>query len=71
MKKMIKHCEFSADDYVLDILHLDPSDNIYLACAVESQADYLVTGNLKHYAEAGNPFCGIHILSPADFMKLL
>ena len=36
---------------ILDVLTQDPSDNVYLACAVDAQADILVTGNLKHYVE--------------------
>ena len=27
----------------------DPDDNIFLECADRSRADYLVTGNLKHF----------------------
>lgn len=27
----------------------DPDDNAFLECAVEAQADYLVTGNKKHF----------------------
>lgn len=33
----------------LNVLTQDPSDNIYLACAVESKCDYLVTGNIGHF----------------------
>jgi putative PIN family toxin of toxin-antitoxin system len=27
----------------------DPADNIFLECADEARADYLVTGNLRHF----------------------
>lgn len=27
----------------------DPDDNKFLACAFEAKADYLITGNLKHF----------------------
>jgi len=64
-------CEWTTGDLILNILSQDPSDNIYLACAVESESDYLVTGNLAHYLEAGNPFRGIRILSPHDFLEIL
>lgn len=30
----------------------DPDDDIFLECALASQADYLVTGNLKHFPTA-------------------
>jgi len=43
----------------LEVLTLDPSDNIYLACAVEAQCDYLVTGNRDHFQEAGTNYKGV------------
>jgi|ERR1700684_1633194 putative PIN family toxin of toxin-antitoxin system len=30
----------------------DPDDNIFLECAQAAQADYIVTGNLRHFPEA-------------------
>src|SRR5689334_12422623 len=27
----------------------DPDDNIFLECALEARADYVVTGNLRHF----------------------
>jgi predicted nucleic acid-binding protein len=56
---------------VLDVLTQDPSDNAYLACAVEAQVEFLVTGNLNHYLEAGNPFQGVKILTPKQFLENL
>ena len=53
----------------LDVLTTDPTDNVYLACAVEAGAAYLVTGNLKHYAEAGEKYRGVQILAPAAFLS--
>jgi uncharacterized protein len=29
----------------------DPDDNVFLECADEARADYLVTGNLKHFSK--------------------
>lgn len=29
----------------------DPDDNIFLECAEAAQADYLVTGNLRHFPD--------------------
>jgi uncharacterized protein len=28
---------------------IDPKDNIFLECADEARADYLVTGNVRHF----------------------
>ena len=48
---------------------LDPADNKFLECALESEADYLITGNTRHF-----PFKKIQetqIISPRDFIDLL
>jgi uncharacterized protein len=55
----------------LHVLSRDPSDNVYLACAVEAGADYLVTGNLDHFEEAGATYQGVSILSPRAFLDLM
>lgn len=33
----------------VDVLKIDPDDNKFLDCVLESQADYLITGNKKHF----------------------
>lgn len=53
----------------LHVVRTDPSDNRYLECAVEGNADFLVSGdadllNLDTYQE-------IRILRPAAFWELL
>jgi len=68
---LITASEWVNGHVVLDVLTEDPSDNIYLACAVEAQAAFLVTGNLSHYLEAGNPFQGMEILTPRQFLEIL
>lgn len=55
----------------LNVLTIDPDDNLYLACAVEIGASYLVTGNQKHFAEVGEVFQGIRIVSPRKFLDAL
>ena len=50
----------------LDIVQ-DPDDNIFLACAIEGEAHYIVTGDklflkLKEYK-------GIEIITPTQFLK--
>ncbi len=44
----------------------DPDDNRVLECAVESNADYIVSGD-SHLLELGS-FKGISIINPADFI---
>lgn len=43
----------------------DPSDNHILECALEARADYIVTGNLRHFPSR---FQDIRIIGPKRFM---
>jgi hypothetical protein len=47
----------------------DPSDNIYLACAVEGAADFVVSGD--HHLTDLKTFHGIPIVNPAIFLMLI
>jgi putative PIN family toxin of toxin-antitoxin system len=44
---------------------LDPSDNHVLECALEARADYIVTGNLRHFP---SQFQDIRVISSRQFM---
>lgn len=46
---------------------IDKSDEIFLETAVASEADYLITGNLKHFLHAQH--ISVQIVSPAKFMQ--
>jgi putative PIN family toxin of toxin-antitoxin system len=46
----------------------DESDNRFLECAERARADYLVTGNTKHFPAS---FKGTEIVSPREFADLL
>jgi putative PIN family toxin of toxin-antitoxin system len=46
----------------------DPDDDIFLECAQAAQADYIVTGNLKHFPEAGD---GTHIVPPRRLLEVI
>jgi putative PIN family toxin of toxin-antitoxin system len=39
----------------------DPDDDIFLECAVAAKADYIVTGNLKHFPAS---WAGSRIVTP-------
>jgi len=47
----------------------DPSDNIYLACAVEGHANFIVSGD--HHLTDLKTYLGIPIVNPANFLKLI
>ncbi len=55
----------------LSPLQADPSDTIYLICAVEAGANYLVTGNLAHFQEIEQANTDMQIISPRAFLDLL
>jgi putative PIN family toxin of toxin-antitoxin system len=44
----------------------DPTDNIFLACAADGHADYIISGD-RHLLEVIN-FEGIQIVNPKDFL---
>ena len=46
----------------------DPDDNIFLECALEAGADYVVTGNLRHFPVR---FQDIRIVSPLQFLTVI
>ena len=71
LEHLASEAELTKGELELDVLTRDPSDNAYLACAVEAQADALVTGISDHFAEAGGRYQGVSILSPRRFLELL
>jgi uncharacterized protein len=53
----------------VNILSRDPTDNKFLECALASQADYLITGNTRHFPL--KKFQGTRIINPKDFIDLI
>ena len=53
----------------VEILKSDPADNKFLACALEAKADYLITGNTRHFLF--KKFHGTRIIIPKDFIELI
>ena len=51
----------------INVVKADPADNKYLSCALESQADYIITGD--HHLLDLKAFQGITIVTPADFLE--
>jgi len=47
----------------------DPDDEAFLEVAVAGQADFLITGNLKHFPL--RHIQGVRIVSPRDFLEVL
>lgn len=53
----------------INMVEQDNKDNQVLACAVDGQADYLVTGD--HHLLDIKTFRGIKVLTPAQFLDVL
>jgi uncharacterized protein len=53
----------------LNVTKDDPEDNKFLECALEAKADFLVTGNTKHFPP--KRFKKTLIVSPAEFLSAL
>jgi predicted nucleic acid-binding protein len=51
------------------VVAADPSDDRYLECAIEGEADCIVTGD-RHLLALGN-YREVEILSPREFVELL
>jgi putative PIN family toxin of toxin-antitoxin system len=47
----------------------DEADNRFLECASESEADYLITGNIRHFPQPA--YHRTRIMMPANFAKEL
>ena len=52
-----------------DVIQSDPTDNKFLECAVEAEADFLITGNVRDFDFAD--FRGVRIVQPHEFSKLV
>ena len=53
----------------LSVITADPTDNIFLECAVDGRADYIISGD-KHLLDL-DLYQGIHIIKPKDFLGRL
>lgn len=53
----------------VDVIKDDPTDNKYLACAFEGNANYIVTGD--QYLLKVKEYKGTKIMSPREFLDIL
>lgn len=61
--------EQTAGELVLQGICRDPKDDIFIACAVEGEADYIVTGD-KDLLDM-DEYQGIKIIRPEEFVAVL
>jgi len=61
-----KHSNFIEVKLKIDVIKEDPTDNIFLECAVDGKADYIVSGD-HHLLNIGD-YKGIQIVKAKDFL---
>jgi len=53
----------------IDVIQKDPADNKIIACALEGDADFIISGD--HHLTDLKIFQGIKIIGPAAFLKIV
>lgn len=66
---IIEHAELTEGKYKLRKIKDDPSDDMFLACAMEAQADYILSRD-PHLRNV-KQFQGIKIIDLTTFLELL
>ena len=61
------HAHFIAPSATLQVT-LDPADNIFLECADAARADYLITGNQRHFLKFWKK---TKIITSREFMSIV
>jgi putative PIN family toxin of toxin-antitoxin system len=54
---------------LLDIIKADSEDNKFLECALEAEADFFITGNIKHFSF--KEFHQTKIVTPSQFLQII
>lgn len=67
--KIKKDAKFVKPSFSVDVIKRDPEDNKFLECALEAKADYLITGNKKHFSF--KKFRNTFIVTPRDFLDII
>lgn len=66
--QLIKHHSRVVVPLHLPEVTLDPADNIFIECADAARADYLITGNVRHFPRFWK---NTKIVSSRDFLNLI
>lgn len=66
--QLIKNRTRLITPYQLSQVTLDPADNIFIECADASRADYLVTGNRRHFPKFWK---NTKIISSSEFLTAI
>ena len=66
IKNLRNNAEFVETSIKISVITSDPTDNIFLECAIDGKADYIISGD-KHLLDLGT-YGGIQILKAKDFL---
>lgn len=69
LKRLSKKGEIVIPSATIEVIHDDPSDNHILECAVEGQANIIVSGD--RHLQRLKSYEGISIVRPIDFRRTL
>ena len=69
VENLLKISVATSDRLKMQAVRNDPDDDKFVACAIEGQADFIVSGD-KHLLEL-NEYQGIRIISPKEFLDQL
>ncbi|MBI5675866.1 MAG: putative toxin-antitoxin system toxin component, PIN family [Nitrospirae bacterium] len=66
IRNLRSSAEFTKTSSKISAITADPTDNIFLECAVDGRADYIISGD-RHLLDLGT-YNGIAILKAKDFL---
>jgi len=69
LEKMSKVAVITPGKLEIDAIPADPADNKILACGLEGEADYIISGD--HHLTDLKIFQGIKIVAPSTFLKII
>jgi putative PIN family toxin of toxin-antitoxin system len=69
IESLLLDAELTPGRLAVHIITRDPSDNMFLACAIEGRADYIVSGD-QDLLTLGS-YEGIPIVTAAEFLRVL
>lgn len=69
MRRLTKAAIITLEQLSVRVVDDDPTDNKYLACALEAGASHIVTGD-RHWQRLST-YQGVKIVSPVVFLQIL
>ncbi len=69
LEELIKFAVFIKEELKINAIKDDPSDNKYLECAVQGEAEYIISGD--HHLKDLKNFKGIKIIDADRFLRIL